>query len=94
MSPHNYKHYARPDLSFGSHFHLTVCLLSFLQVCEDLNNKGVRSEQVDGGGELEVLCACTVKEYVTEVVSGQLVFEMHAGEFLMNVMSQEDPQGL
>lgn len=36
----------------------------------------------------------TAKDYVTEVVSGQLVFEMHVEDFLMNVMSQEDPQGL
>lgn len=37
---------------------------------------------------------CAVKEYETEVILGQLVFEMHVEDFLMNVMSQEDPQGL
>lgn len=36
---------------------------------------------------------CSVKEFVAEVVSGQLGFEMHAEDFLMNVMSQEAPQG-
>lgn len=41
-----------------------------------------------------MLRLCTVKEYVTEVVSGQLVFEMHVEDFLMNVMSQSDPRGL
>lgn len=56
-------------------------------MCEDLNYEGVRSEQIDGGGE-EVLHPST------EVVSGQLVFEMHVEDFLMNVMSQKDPRGL
>lgn len=41
-----------------------------------------------------MLRLCTVKEYVTEVVSGQLVFEMHVEDFLMNVMSRRDPRGL
>lgn len=41
-----------------------------------------------------MLRPCTVKEYVTEAVSGQLVFEMHVKDFLINVMSQEGPQGL
>lgn len=41
-----------------------------------------------------MLHPCTVKEYAMEVVSGQLIFEMHVEDFLMNVMSQEDPQGL
>lgn len=41
-----------------------------------------------------MLRLCTVKEYVTEVVSGKLVFEMHVEDFLMNVMSRRDPRGL
>lgn len=53
----------------------TVCLLSFLQVRENLNNDWVRSRPIDDGGEASRLCAA--KEYVREAVAGQLV-EMHA----------------
>lgn len=47
---------------------------------EDLNYKGVRSDRIDGRGA-EVLRPCAVKDYVTEVVSGQPVFEMHVEVF-------------